>query len=329
MKDIDFTIVAKYLAGEASEAEQHAVDTWRVSNEKEFRRLSELWTAGGARSAVTDVTFDKAAAWEKTVARLDGEMRNPKSSSSPPRVRQLRYWTMRVAAVLLVIAGTAYLIWSPTTPLDAALRVTAAPGEAPAVLPDGSRVTLREGAALQYRTDFAEERSLVLEGTAFFEVAEDESSPFRIRTDDLRVTVIGTTFYVDAEQSVVGVVSGVVRVEELDGGTDTLRAGQMIRYGRDANGLVGIEPLEQNDLFWKTGVLSFADRPLGEVLTTLREAYGVRIDFDATGSESCRYTGRLKEASADVVLDQLAITLGLKVTEAGPGHFVVLDADCD
>ena len=66
------------------------------------------------------------------------------------------------------------------------------------LLPDGSAVTLNANSKLQYYTHSA--RKVWLEGEAFFEVKKipETAEPFQVVTNDLTITVLGTTFNVNS-----------------------------------------------------------------------------------------------------------------------------------
>lgn len=66
-------------------------------------------------------------------------------------------------------------------------------------LPDGSLAWLNSETTLRFPLAFAGgDRSVYLEGEAYFEVARDESAPFRVICGEKVVTVLGTRFNVSA-----------------------------------------------------------------------------------------------------------------------------------
>ena len=63
------------------------------------------------------------------------------------------------------------------------------------VLADGTKVWLNSESVLKYPTYFdGDERIVLLEGEAFFEVAKNHSKPFIVKTSNLNVRVLGTEF---------------------------------------------------------------------------------------------------------------------------------------
>ena len=68
-------------------------------------------------------------------------------------------------------------------------------GEYKVILPDGSVVWLNSESSLRYPTRFSgKRREVELQGQGFFEVERDEQMPFEVKSGDLRVEVLGTSF---------------------------------------------------------------------------------------------------------------------------------------
>ena len=84
-------------------------------------------------------------------------------------------------------------------------------------LSDGTRVFLNAETKLKFPTKFQkEERVVVLEGEAYFEVRKDATHPFIVKANDVDVKVLGTSFnlrsYSDENSIATTLVSGKVAV---------------------------------------------------------------------------------------------------------------------
>jgi ferric-dicitrate binding protein FerR (iron transport regulator) len=81
-------------------------------------------------------------------------------------------------------------------------------------LSDSSRVVLKEGAELKVSEAYMEEeRTVILEGDAFFEIKRNEQKPFLVQSESHFVKVLGTSFLVQSakpEKATVSVFSGKV-----------------------------------------------------------------------------------------------------------------------
>lgn len=90
-------------------------------------------------------------------------------------------------------------------------------GEFNLQLSDNTRVHLNSGSSLRYPVRFAGDiREVFLTGEGFFEVTKDEERPFVVKTEEVDVRVLGTSFNVNAypDEKVVAttLVEGKVRV---------------------------------------------------------------------------------------------------------------------
>ena len=65
---------------------------------------------------------------------------------------------------------------------------------------DGTVVNLNSGTSLKYPVAFVEgeNRSVFLDGEAFFDVATDKDHPFIVNAEALNIEVLGTKFNVSA-----------------------------------------------------------------------------------------------------------------------------------
>jgi ferric-dicitrate binding protein FerR (iron transport regulator) len=55
-------------------------------------------------------------------------------------------------------------------------------------------VTLNSESRITYPAEFADERSVELQGEAIFDVTHDADRPFMVATADMNVKVLGTIF---------------------------------------------------------------------------------------------------------------------------------------
>lgn len=329
MENFDITLVTKYLAGEASAEERRLVKEIKKAHPEAFKDFRKIWSAGKAADFDPTIRFDKAAAWEKTIARTD----LPKLITSRPkvaRVRGLGYWLPRIAALLIVGLAVSYLLQPGTSDTVKDIQFLAEAETQSLELPDGSAIDLRKGGNITYPDNFAEDRSIALEGVAFFNVAKDDAHPFIIRTDRLIVTVTGTSFYVDQQKEAVGVSTGSVKVEDRSNGqTILLSPGQSVVYDGENKVLSDIKPTEENQLFWKTGTLSFKDQRLDTVLITLESAYGANIEFELDAVRKCRFTGRFKGMALSTIIGDLATSLSLVTSARDSLSYEVLTSNCE
>ncbi|RAJ77434.1 ferric-dicitrate binding protein FerR (iron transport regulator) [Chitinophaga dinghuensis] len=127
-----------------------------------------------------------------------------------------RMYPRRVAAaagLLLVCAAT----WFWMKPLGSDMLAINADNERKTLtLPDSSVVQLERGSVIKYAKSFGKtNRTLDLQGEAFFDVKNDAAHPFIINSKVMKTTVLGTAFNMDVDNdslASVVVISGSVQV---------------------------------------------------------------------------------------------------------------------
>ncbi len=299
-------LLARYLSGEADEAQRRAVEAWAQddpANANELRRMRELWDLGGKAVDVPKVNVD--AAWTKVESRIaDAEGKG--------RVRLIgaRHWVRWLSAAAMVAMLVLAVRWffEPST-----ITYLAQAEPKQIILADSSRTVLFPGSKLTGR--MGKQRAMHLKGRAYFEVRRDAQRPFTVEAGDLQVTVLGTAFevadYDTARFATVRVRTGHVRVVA---GTETveLLAGDHLRYDKQRHQLERrpAPPMEVYGL----RVLKFEGAPMARVVEQLENLYHVRITLGNERIANCRLTAEFNDEPIASMLEVIAQTFGLNVT---------------
>lgn len=177
-------------------------------------------------------------------------------------------------------------------------------------LPDGSSIRLSPESRISYPATFVKnEREVMLNGEAFFEVTKDPESPFKVYTSDLVTTVLGTSFTVkafDRDKDVrVVVKTGRVTVaannpqsktQEPEKNQLVLLPNQQVVYHREDQKMKRslIENPEQVGPAEITSQnLVFENAPVAKVFESLQKRYEVQIIYDADLIDGCQLTAEL------------------------------------
>ncbi|GAC1368276.1 MAG: hypothetical protein NVS3B25_06980 [Hymenobacter sp.] len=201
-------------------------------------------------------------------------------------------------------------------------------------LPDGSFVTLSPASSLKAPRMFTgPQRTVYLTGEAFFSVYHDAGHPFRVYTDQVVTTVLGTSFRVRAYQGQgevqVQVRTGKVRVSPRDSVAQT--ASVVVLPNQQAVFSAARRQLRR-EVMAQPVLLSpqtfvYNDRPVAEVLAALEKAYGVAILYDAAALRNCTITLNLGTASLFDKLDIISETLAATY-ETVDGHILFHSHPC-
>lgn len=271
----------KYLPGTASAAERDAVDNWYSSLENETPvNLTEQ-----------DREAAKQEIWEKIVPTLIIER----------KARVIPVW-LKAASWAAVVAGivfAGYLLIKPAKQTELAYKtVTTKNGERKEVIiQDGTRLTLNAGTTLRVYDDFSTERRIdLVDGEVFFEVKRDEHKPFRIHSNDLTISVLGTSFDVSAYAAMkkisVGVVTGKVGVERDTDTLDVLTKTRQLNYNTETHDYT-TGTTSALLLAWREGRVVLNDLSFAEMAVFMKKNFDIEVLTHNSRIEKTKYTTEL------------------------------------
>jgi ferric-dicitrate binding protein FerR (iron transport regulator) len=312
--------IAHYLSGEADAAERNALEAWAAeapAHAEELERMRRAWDLS-AGSTVPDVDVDRA--WARVQARIDAADGRGKVVPMQGPGKAMR-WFAAAAMVTGLALGVQY--WFTQRPQE----LMATNAHVRTVLNDNSTVVLSPGTHLNVR--MADERSVHLNGQAYFEVQRDVERPFVVHTDDVTVTVLGTAFEVSAYDTSSSVLVRVRhgRVQVLaEGDSVVLGSGGYARYDRQAHLLerLAAPPAE----VWGERIIQFQQAPMKEVVERLQTMYSVRIGLANTGLQRCKLTATFEDEPIAYILRVIADTYGFTLVEEKPGTYVLDGEGC-
>ena len=351
---LDWSLTARYFAGECSPAERGLVERWlatRPDRAAELDRLRRWWelAADVPQPRRVDAMWDGLAARiraERGAAPVHVELPVPPRRSSRevvPAAPAWRRWAVAAAACLLVGTG-ALLVARREATRDVAAAVQPAMREyattrgqrATIQLADGSRVELGYDSRLRVGPFGAGRRELYLDGEAVFDVVHDTTRPFLVHAANATTEDIGTVFGVRAYpgDSVVRVlvVEGSVALRPRDASAVATPAATprgtilgVAQLGRlDARGLVEVESGVDTAAYlgWLGARVAFRDARLSEVVADLSRRFNVDIRVEPASLGARRLTLDVPGRSLESVLDAVAVPLGLRHRPIG-GAFVL------
>jgi len=185
-------------------------------------------------------------------------------------------------------------------------------------LPDGTEVWLNTASTLTYPVVFGKnEREVILEGEAYFEVAKDKSRPFSVWAHDTRIAVTGTHFNVSAYSTDKSVMTTL-----LEGGVNIMKNNSSYKLNPGYQAITYYEHDEithhranvDNVLAWRNGYFVFDGQDIVSIMRSVARWYDIQVVFD----EDIPHTkfGGTFPISAE--LDELLADLGT----LGNIHFV-------
>jgi len=156
-------------------------------------------------------------------------------------------------------------------------------GQYKLTLPDGTEVWLNAASSITYPTAFVgNERNVSITGEAYFEVAKDKSKPFRVRSGNQAIEVLGTHFnvmaYPDEDAIKTTLLEGSVKITE-NNEVQILKPGEQAVV--DKNGGLKISVADVDDaLAWKNGYFKFSRVNIKYIMRQLARWYDVDVVYE-------------------------------------------------
>jgi len=162
-------------------------------------------------------------------------------------------------------------------------------------LPDGSHVWLNAASSLKYPVAFAgNERLVELTGEAYFEVAHNKAMPFKVKTGQQEVEVLGTHFninaYNDEKATATTLLEGSVKVTLASNHNSVvIKPGQQSLVN---NAGLNVQEVDTDEaVAWKNGYFQFSDENLGSIMRKVSRWYNVEIEYKDASLQQQVFTG--------------------------------------
>ncbi len=314
------TLLAKYFSAEANKEELAELFSWinaDPSNKKLFGEYKKSWelTEKSIIDSIVDTDKEWSAFSEKYITEQESKSRT--LFYARPAV------FLRVAAVIILLIIPSFFIYKAYINKQTEMLI-AENNVVESVLPDGTKIALNRGATLEYPAKFRNEfREVSLEGEAYFDVAHNENKAFVISSGDLKIKVLGTSFYVKANNGKAEVIlsSGkVLLYYESDPGVQTmLHPGEKASTLNNEGIIVKVINEDRNFLAWKTKRFEFVDTPMSEIIELLSNVYRKEIVVLNPEILNCRITATFNQQSLEAILNVIQSTIEINVKPNGSG----------
>jgi transmembrane sensor len=303
-------LLERYLSSQVSDTERQDVDSWLSANNISHEQLKEMINLPEGVKVMLRQNVD--ASWE----HVNSEVGRRKTRSTTLSV-------VRIAASVAIFIGAAcalYLGVYKELTADS-LHVVANDSVAPLEvrLPDSSRVYLRSGSQISYRDHYNKERTVQLQGEAFFEVRHNPENAFVINVDSAQVLVVGTSFNVRDNANQLDVIVATGRVSVYTPGNDHmyLNMGESSMFDKATKVITKIKNDDMNYQSWKTGVLEFDNTPIANVAEVLERHFKIKVTVRGEGANRLTYTSRFLNAELNDVLSEMRDVLDVVVRKEG------------
>ncbi|MBO9571735.1 MAG: FecR family protein [Chitinophagaceae bacterium] len=146
-------------------------------------------------------------------------------------------------------------------------------GQYQLTLSDGTRVWLNAASSITYPTSFKEKtRTVTISGEAYFEVTANKSQPFIVKTIKEEITVLGTSFnvnaYEDEPTTKTSLIEGSIKINNA-----ILTPGKAYTNHKIINTNI------DQDIAWKNGAFGFDNTELEKALRQIARWYDIEIVY--------------------------------------------------
>lgn len=303
-------LIIRFLQQDINEEELRYLESWLEEDAEHKSYFFELKSiSDSSRRSFFSKEEVNGASWQKMLARIN-KYQEKDPSLGKSRSRDLWISIIKYVAIVVVAVGTGWGIDEFQRNTDLSndkeivyneIQVQKGGRANTLILSDGTKVVLNAATTFKYPTSFDEKNRIVyLEGEAYFEVAKDEEKPFVVKLNKQDITVLGTTFnvqaYKDESYSIVTLLNGRVMLDafnELGESTSRMFLKPNQRALSD-NKSGSVSLCDVNASFastWIKGEYKFKDEPLLSICKRLENYYNVQIHLNDPRLEQIRYTG--------------------------------------
>ncbi len=222
------------------------------------------------------------------------------------------------ALIAIIWSGYIFIHSSPVSPNH--LTETTNNKSTPAVitLSDGTLVSLAPHSTLKYALSFQQnERNVYLSGEAQFHVMRNEHAPFKVFSENLVATVLGTVFNFkkSGDSSIVELLQGKLKVKINDNSYE-----RSMLLHPDEKAIY----VKHDQAFYKTSIsplnafadIQFHQNNFEEVAGRIKTVFGVTV-VNKSSNRLWRFTGNFKNTTAKDVIESICLVKGLSAEVSG------------
>jgi ferric-dicitrate binding protein FerR (iron transport regulator) len=338
-------LLVKYLLGETSPDDNARVESWLAAdpaNRHFYNHFQLIWRESRHLNDNFNATDEQTdAAWQKFRQRIHRPERtggslsegqtlylravkaSPNQRNLPARIVRITRstWT-KIAAAVFLMASITGIIYLKGPAADRHFASTTAP--LTDTLPDGSLITLNKSSGIIYPANFKKQRTVhLLNGEAFFKIAPNKEKPFKVYTNNITITVLGTSFNVHNKGNTTEIIveSGLIRV------TDSLHdvlvhPSEKLILHRGDTSLTKEETTSQLYKYYRTKEFICDNTPLPQLAASLEEAYDVKIVVDPS-LRQLQINTVFHNQSLEQILNIIQETFRIRVTRADDGQITL------
>ena len=284
-------LITKYLDKSLTREECAELRRYLAEDKKHlayFAEIRDLWLYN---TALWQPVISTRSALEKLKKRI-------RKYTSLVKIRRTVYYASQIAAVI-AIAFIFHTVKESNVYSATTHTFLTSPHKSEVTLPDGTIVWLNNNTKLIYPEAFSStERSVYLEGEAYFKVTKNKARPFVVKSQGQEIKVLGTSFGVRSYQEETSIfttlVSGSVEVQGTHGKVRLTPSHQAV-YDKNSKDIAIKQVNTELYTGWKNGKMLYDNCPLEEILRDLKRWYSFEVFYTNSQSQQIPFTLNIRK----------------------------------
>lgn len=315
-------ILIKYIIGQADDVQAQLIQNWLSESEENKKRIAQLkdcWILSGLSQEV-DIAMKN-----QEIKKILRKIKLRKRTEIGQKLQIVKY----AAAIVLIVAlsSTAGIFFSKSifTNNDQVAEIIVPSGErSQLVLPDGSTVKLNGNSKLKFPVHFnKKDRTVFLEGEAFFDVTHQPSKPFIVKTSAISIEVLGTKFnvssYANDPYILAYLETGKIKISgaSIKNKSYFLSPSEAFKFDKTSTEFSKTIINDKRYSDWTKGILTVKGETIEELAKKLERRFNIQIYFSDEEIKTHTYSGSIKDEELKTVLEALKFTSSLNYSING------------
>ena len=268
-------LITKYLDKSLTREECAELRRYLAEDKKHlayFAEIRDLWLYN---TALWQPVISTRSALEKLKKRI-------RKYTSLVKIRRTVYYASQIAAVI-AIAFIFHTVKESNVYSATTHTVLTSTHKSEVTLPDGTIVWLNNNTKLIYPEAFSStERSVYLEGEAYFKVTKNKARPFVVKSQGQEIKVLGTSFNVrnrpNEDLAETTLISGAVSLcFNNDSVPVRLNPNEQITYSKSNQSIRKDTVVAHEYIAWATEKMTFDNDRFTDVISYLEDKYQLQI----------------------------------------------------
>ncbi len=166
------------------------------------------------------------------------------------------------------------------------------------VLEDGTKVWLNSETKMRYPVKFDPNGDRIVEiiGEAYLMVAKDANRPFKVKTGDQIIEVLGTEFNICAYEDELNIhttlAEGRIKISnQLNENVYEMEPGYQLNFSKETGDAYKAKVNVEEYISWRNDLYLFKSKRLEDIMKTLTRWYDIEFIFENEKYKDIRFTG--------------------------------------